>query len=582
MNISQESHQWMTKFKKAHGRAPRILHIGNIANNAYLNAKFLNGAGFDCDVICYDYYHIMGCPEWEDANFADYGDQFKPNWAAAGVHNFSRPKWFAQGPLRECIDYLIAKREGKVLRADLLWRDLGLQNGSLLPKIGIADVAEGAWVVGVRRKTRKLFRALAFAVVGRGLVSRIAVTCTQGRVAAKTKSEFIRAAAAWSLLTVILFIRIVGFFFRLGHSFLTRLCSLAWRTSRLSKEHEHSLDHVVADNSYSFDDVVAELVQKFAEAFPSRNDSLSANDLEGYRGIMPYWRNLFKHYDLVHAYATDPILPLLAKCPYVAFEHGTIRNIPFEPTIQGRLCAAAYRFSNSVIITNADNFLAAQKLKLPKFEFIPHPVNDVVSSSHSHYENLHRELDADFVIFHPSRQHWNDERHPDWEKGNDYLIEAFAKFVAVTNRRAAAVFVDWGASVTDSKQLIERLGVTDRVKWVVPMSHKHMIDMVCASDVLADQFFLGAFGSTTPKALACGRPVLLYLNASIHEWCFSELPPVVNVHTADEIYAGLEQLYRDKVYYQNVCDEGRKWYSRWHSRQIVMNKLASVYARAIG
>ena len=52
--------QWVKQFNQKYGRSPRVLHIGNIANNAYNNAKLLNNAGLDCDVICYDYYHIMG------------------------------------------------------------------------------------------------------------------------------------------------------------------------------------------------------------------------------------------------------------------------------------------------------------------------------------------------------------------------------------------------------------------------------------------------------------------------------------------------------------------------------------------
>lgn len=72
-----EVFQWLDAFRKSHGRPPRILHIGNIANNAYNNVKLLNKAGLDCDVICYDYYHIMGCPEWEDADFdGDVKNQF--------------------------------------------------------------------------------------------------------------------------------------------------------------------------------------------------------------------------------------------------------------------------------------------------------------------------------------------------------------------------------------------------------------------------------------------------------------------------------------------------------------------------
>ena len=58
---------WIESFREARGRPLRVLHIGNVANNAYNNAKLLNRAGLDCDVICYDYYHMMSCPEWEDA-----------------------------------------------------------------------------------------------------------------------------------------------------------------------------------------------------------------------------------------------------------------------------------------------------------------------------------------------------------------------------------------------------------------------------------------------------------------------------------------------------------------------------------
>ncbi len=51
------------------GRPVRVLHIGNIANNAFHNAKLQRKLGLDADVLCYDYYQLMGCPEWEDSEF---------------------------------------------------------------------------------------------------------------------------------------------------------------------------------------------------------------------------------------------------------------------------------------------------------------------------------------------------------------------------------------------------------------------------------------------------------------------------------------------------------------------------------
>ena len=63
------ANSWIVAFEERNSRRPRVLHIGNIANNAYLNASILNAAGVDCDVLCYDYYHVMACPEWESAVF---------------------------------------------------------------------------------------------------------------------------------------------------------------------------------------------------------------------------------------------------------------------------------------------------------------------------------------------------------------------------------------------------------------------------------------------------------------------------------------------------------------------------------
>ena len=120
-----ETPDWIQKFIAMRGRPPRILHVGNIANNAYQTAKMLNAAGADCDVLCADYYHTMGTPEWDDADFSgDVGDQNYPAWQEVELRGFERPKWFAQGPRHIAIAYLMAKRSGEEKRAATLWRKM--------------------------------------------------------------------------------------------------------------------------------------------------------------------------------------------------------------------------------------------------------------------------------------------------------------------------------------------------------------------------------------------------------------------------------------------------------------------------
>jgi glycosyltransferase involved in cell wall biosynthesis len=305
-----------------------------------------------------------------------------------------------------------------------------------------------------------------------------------------------------------------------------------------------------------------------------------------YLDVLSRFHGVFQHYDLIQGYATDGVYPMLAGKKYIAFEHGTIRKLPFENTSQGRLCAATYLVADEVIITNADNIVAAEKLGLKRYSFVPHPVNDsVLASGFEVNETLRStllsELDADFLIFHPARQHWDDQRHPNWEKGNDFLIYALARMFNEKQARVAAIFVEWGESVGKSKELIANLGIEHRVKWIEPQAHREMLEYILACDVLADQFFLGSFGSTMPRALMCGRPALIYLNEELHSWCFPEMPPVINVRTSDEIYFGLCRLYEDKSFADTLSSAGIVWYKKWHSSEFVVNSLLSVYRRIL-
>ena len=115
---------WLREFCHRHGRRPTVLHIGNIANNAYVLAKGLNAAGLDCDVLCYGYYHIMSCPEWEEVEFAGHiRDQLFPAWEDVDLGGFHRPAWFAQGPLDSCLRYLLARRTAN-RHCEQRWQDL--------------------------------------------------------------------------------------------------------------------------------------------------------------------------------------------------------------------------------------------------------------------------------------------------------------------------------------------------------------------------------------------------------------------------------------------------------------------------
>lgn len=505
--LSADLAAWLELFRQQKGRSPRLLHIGNIANNGYNNAKLLNRAGFDCDTLCYDYYHIMSCPEWEDADYTgDIRSDNYPSWKAVDLRGFVRPRWFVQGPSRTCIDYLLARRNGNPAEADRLWKELDDQRE-----------ATCALLRGDVPPPTRLQRTM--------------------KLAGKAIRKF------WKLPYI-----------------------LAQRTPLGRK-----IFWAITGGAYR--QRARELCQRFAEVFPDRPDRLELSELQDLGFFYTRWLELMSHYDLIVGYATDGVYPMLAgRVPYVAFEHGTIRNIPFQPTTQGRLCALTYYQANVSFITNCDNNIAAEKLKLPNYKWVPHPINEdahPTTEPERVRQEIREKLQSDFVVFHPSRHHWSAARNTDWDKGNDILIEGFARFVREVNPRAGAVFVNWGLTLADSKALIAKLGIEKNILWISPQPTPRMNAYIQASDALADQFCIGTFGGIMPKGLLFGTPNLIYLDEAVHQWCLPEFPPILNTRTPDEVFNGLKRLYEEPEFARQIAESGIEWYARHHSSQVV-------------
>lgn len=552
LQLNKRNSVWIDNFVKKNRRPFRILHIGNIANNAYLNSKFLRAVGIESDVLCHDYYHIMGCPEWEELDETpEINDYNRPNWSETKDLNFIRPRWFVQGPLDQCLDYLIAKNSGNQKVSDEIWDSLSVVNATASATVAQKFVINNGFY---NKITKKIFtKKNAFDVIfDKLLVQRL--------VSLLTKNVFISSPLreVFSRLFLVLIILV---------SIPLRVAGATFEKVNGGFRNNLIIRHKLAD--------------EYSKIFPERN-GLPLADTIMYEQVVAKFDRAFEYYDLIQGYATDGIFPLLAGRKYVAFEHGTIRNIPFEDTAQGRLCALTYCLANGVIITNADNLVAANKLGLKNIKFVPHPINDINLESATCLANklnkkLKLELNADFLVFHPARQHWDSSRHPDWEKANDYLIHGLSILIKERRVKVGAVFVEWGASVEASKKLILELGIESAVKWIKPLSHRSMIEYIQACDVLADQFYLGAFGSTMPKGLMCGKPVLINLNYDLHEWCFPIQPPVINVKSANEISDKLFNLYSDRDYRNKISADGVEWYNKFHSSTSIVNSAIDLY-----
>lgn len=524
--LSDQNRIWLDQFIRTHGRKPAVLMIGNIANNAYNNAKILNEAGLDCDVICYDYYHVMGCPEWEDADLSrSPKNDFRPDWVGLGMGGYERPHWFAQGPVLDCIDYLVARRTN-------------------------ADDIEKKWRM----------------LLTRALVSR---PLNLAEVLARLRFSF----KAWSRPLRIKLQAWINEHAPVLYSQLVKLKKLKRR--RINSPIAHFAPSV------SIGDRANELVRMFAAEFPHRNDKLTTSDIDPYSHHFNEWKMLLNLYDIVIGFSTDPFIPLLCGKRYFAIEHGTLRDIPFAPDGQGRRTALAYRFAEHCFVTNFDCAGNAEQLALGRYTLINHPYDEdhglSVKGADELRSRLLRALDCDFLFFHPTRQDWV-EGTGYADKRNDVFLHAFG---ALRRRglRVGLVICSWGANVANSRQLLEELGCSAHVRWTSPLAITPFERMCKACDAVVDQFKLGAFGGVVFKAMAVGTPIVTFLNEVLVSDQYPVLPPVINCQTVADIESAMVLIIQDPTRLTRIGKQSRDWIYRHHGKRETINKQMDQFRR---
>ena len=115
---------------------------------------------------------------------------------------------------------------------------------------------------------------------------------------------------------------------------------------------------------------------------------------------------LFSCYKLIHCFSLDAIYPLLAMPtrPFVAYEHGTMREFPFENSSRGRLYALSLKKAEKVLISNADCNLSAERLGLDNYAYIPHIIDDELFKPEESVlrEKLKQETGCDFILVAPA------------------------------------------------------------------------------------------------------------------------------------------------------------------------------------
>lgn len=530
----------------------KVLHIGNIANNGYLNSRIMRRAGIESDNWSIDYYHFMGYPEWEEGRLSKPLDvDIKPDWTSFGYVGPTRPQWFLIGS--HSLVFSKSRKQNRDAARKLLPE-------THRTKLSVNIERARELIDDLVDSTNSLFKSSALGKAA--YLTRYAIINGHDE-SINAIVHMPRSSLKKLLVTIIL--RASAYINRwIKHS-----------TSACTEREESALS--------PFDLRVRELCSLSHQLESGSELVLRPSDLEQFRHIFPELERAIAPYDIVVGYAYDGILALLAKKKYIAFEHGTIRNLPFENTVAGRVCRVVYKLANKVFITNCDNNVAAAKLRLHNYQFIPHPINEDISEldraeASSIRAEWNKRFGDAFIIFSPPRHHWSDQRHTDWDKGNDRLITAIAEAKKNSSIKIVLVTVELGRDVEKSKSLIKQLDLEPNVIWITPVPHHQLVSYMLASDVVADQFNVPSFGGIPPKALMVGKPVLTSFEPQMHGWCFRSLPPFQATDSSSEsIASALLKLLNNPGELKQLGEAGINWYAANYSNALILELFRAAF-----
>ncbi|MEW9679314.1 glycosyltransferase [Pseudomonas sp. TE50-2] len=307
-------------------------------------------------------------------------------------------------------------------------------------------------------------------------------------------------------------------------------------------------------------------------------DGVHADDVAKFVPNINWIKGLVADEDVIFAYVISPIYTMFAHDrPVVAVEIGTMRELPFEKSSNGRLLSAAYKTVDHVVITNPDVRVQAEKLGVKSFSFCPHPVDEdrYKPAKDSAVRNTWCDAipDTEWVGIAPARQNWE-------IKGNQKYLEALKELREVHGRKVSLVIPAWGQDVENSRRYAQKLGVDRYIKWIPPVSETTLISMFGSLDFVLDQFELGVFGLITPKALSCGGMVITSYSPEVHEWCFSEPPPLFPADSAESVCEQILFLTSGRAT-EALRHASREWFMRNHSKQVVRRQLDFAAAQAI-
>ena len=281
------------------------------------------------------------------------------------------------------------------------------------------------------------------------------------------------------------------------------------------------------------------------------------------------------HYDIIQGYAIDGLIPLINGVKnFTSYEHGTLREIPFEKNLTGLICRFAFQRSPQVFVTNSDVLLSVERLGLKKdsVTYLPHAFDDTkLLRFRAGHPELVPPASGPVLFFSPTRHQWKSPN----VKGNDIFIRAAARIAPDSDFKL--VLVEWGQEVAASKVLIEELGLSSKVEWVQSMSKADLWKCYCTCHAVVDQFIVPALGGVGFESMVLGRRLITAIDQEQTALFFGEAPPCLSAGSVDQCASRMREVIEDPSDSRGRGEAARRWMATYHSAERIVALQSKAY-----
>jgi glycosyltransferase involved in cell wall biosynthesis len=255
------------------------------------------------------------------------------------------------------------------------------------------------------------------------------------------------------------------------------------------------------------------------------------------------------HYLLQDCYIANR----LGKKPLVGHAHGSDLRSSLKHNVWGRVVRHNLKKCDKVLVSTPD-VLGQAKAFRKDAEYLPNPVDNEFfypkpPASHGEKTRVLIASDSNWAV-----------------KGTDIAIKALAKI----KENVDVSIISTGLDLNRTLILARSLGLSLRLLQKKP--HSELNEYYWNADVVIDRFTLGSLGMVSLEAIACGRPVLVYVSSEYSEY---KDFPLKDLKDEEEI----AKVFRNMP--DRLWEEEYAYVEKTHNPQVVVPALLKIYEECV-